>query len=134
MRCGDATELGLKLFCSPDCEERTVVTYDTARQAFVIDFTNASKDKTLDYPRLAGSPTSRLEQVVPYPLSDGDDLKLDIFIDRSVIEIFVNSDICLVQRVYPMRGDSKQFRLFAKGGSMTVKDIVKWEMDATNPW
>ena len=59
---------------------------------------------------------------------------LDIFIDRSIIEIFVNSKVCLVQRVYPTRHDSTQFRLFSEDGRVKASKLVKWEMDATNPW
>lgn len=40
----------------------------------------------------------------------------------------------MVQRVYPTREDSEQVRVFASDGSIVVRDIVKWEMDATNPW
>jgi len=61
-------------------------------------------------------------------------LNLDIFVDKSVIEIFVNGDICIVQRVYPMRGDSKQVRLFTNDHQIRARNIVKWEMGATNPW
>ncbi|HIB89318.1 TPA: hypothetical protein EYO57_19360 [Candidatus Poribacteria bacterium] len=62
------------------------------------------------------------------------EVHFDIFVDKSVIEIFVNSEICIVQRVYPMRPDSQQVRFFCKDGLITVKNIVKWEMDATNAW
>lgn len=71
---------------------------------------------------------------MPYALGDDQVLELDIFVDRSVIEMFVNSELCVVQRVYPMRPDSKQVRLFCEDGRITVRNIIKWEMDATNPW
>ena len=71
--------------------------------------------------------------MVPYAAPDGV-LDLDIFVDRSVIEIFVNSDLVLVQRVYPLRAASRQFRIFTRGGALTASGIVKWEMDAANPW
>ena len=130
----DATQFGVKLLCSDNGEEETVVTYDTQKGEFVIDFENASEEK-IDYPCGRMLLTSgSLKQTVPYALPAGGALDLDIFVDRSVIEIFVNSEICMVQRVYPMRDDSKQFRLFTKGGSVTAENIVKWEMDATNPW
>jgi len=132
---GSATTFGMKLLCSPGCEEQTVVTYDAAKQAFSIDLEKASRDTAnLKYPTRTGTDTCSYEQVVPYRPGQGDELRLDIFVDKSVIEIFVNSEVCLVQRVYPERADSKQFRLFAQDGSVTAKDIVKWKMDATNPW
>ena len=48
--------------------------------------------------------------------------------------MFVNSRICIVQRVYPTRDGSKQFRLFTEDRPIQVTNLVKWEMDATNPW
>jgi len=131
---GAATQFGMKLLCSDNSEEETVITYETQKEQFVIDFENASEEE-IDYPCGRMLLTSgSLKQTVPYALAGNEALDFDIFVDRSVIEIFVNSDICMVQRVYPMRKDSKQFRLFARDGKITVKNIVKWDMDATNPW
>jgi sucrose-6-phosphate hydrolase SacC (GH32 family) len=122
-----ATAYGIKLLCSPDGEEETAITYDIGERQFVIDFSRSSTDGSLAYPQ------GTTRQIVPYSCSSGE-LDLDIYVDRSVIEIFVNSDVVLVQRVYPTRVDSRQFRVFARGGSLSATEIVKWEMDATNPW
>ena len=97
-----ATRFGLKLRCSPGGQEETVVTYDTRRQHFIVDFDRASLDPNLVYggnPRDTTSATRR--QVVPFALQPNQPLHVDCFIDRSVIEIFVNSRICITQRVYP---------------------------------
>lgn len=130
-----AQRFGVKLFCSPDLEEETVIRYDTEQQAFIIDFENASNDKTLSY-RCGREvlKSGELKQTVPFALGDDQVLELDIFVDRSVIEVFVNSKVCIVQRVYPMRPDSKEVRLFCEDGRIAARNIVKWEMDATNPW
>ena len=123
----DAREFGIKLLCSPDGEEETTVTYHRAEAEFVIDFAKASNDTSLRYPHGA------TRQVVPYAAAGGA-LDLDIFVDRSVIEVFVSRDLVLVQRVYPLRADSRQFRIFSRDGALTASGIVKWEMDAANPW
>ena len=131
---GDTNTFGFKLLCSPDCEEETVITYDGAKKGFVIDFSDTSLADDLVYPALEGEATSSMKQIVPFePRSDGP-LHFHVFVDRSVMEIFVNFQICMVQRVYPTREDSDQVRVFASDGSIVVSDIVKWEMDATNPW
>ena len=44
----DASRFGLKLFCSPDQEEETVITYDRQKQEFTIDFEKASL-KEIEY-------------------------------------------------------------------------------------
>ena len=122
-----AAEFSIKLLCSPAGEEETTVTYHQQVREFVIDFANSSTDTSLQYPH----DTTR--QVVPYTCAGGV-LNLDIFVDRSDIEIFVNSQVVLVQRVYPVRDDSRQFKVFTRGGALTVSHIVKWELDAANPW
>ena len=135
LRPDGAQQFGVKLLCAPDGEEETVVTYDNQQQAFVIDFEKASRDKTLVY--TSGSQSLKpghFKQVIPYALDRDHPLQLDIFVDRSVLEIFVNGDICIVQRVYPTRRDSQQVRLFSNDGPLTASHLLKWGMDATNPW
>lgn len=112
-----------------------MITYDRHRSQFVIYFENASQDKNLAYPSGPQPLTSgNLKQTVPYAIEDNQALNLDVFVDKSVIEIFVNGDICIVQRVYPMRDDSKQVRQFTNDRQIRARNVVKWEMDATNPW
>ena len=50
------------------------------------------------------------------------------------VEIFVNGDICIVQRVYPTREDSQEVRLFTKDRPIRITNITKWDMEGTNPW
>ena len=112
-----------------------MIRYDARQQTFVVDFENASNDKTLSY-RCGREvlQSGNFKQTVPFALRDDQVLELDIFVDKSVIEMFVNAKLCIVQRVYPMRSDSKQVRLFCEDGRVAFRNIVKWEMDATNPW
>ena len=112
-----------------------MIRYDVGQQAFIVDFEKASNDWTLSY-RCGREvlKSGRFKQTVPYTLEADQPLELDIFVDRSVIEMFVDTEMCIVQRVYPTRSDSKQVRLFCEDGRIAVRNIVKWEMDATNPW
>ncbi|MCY3912632.1 MAG: glycoside hydrolase family 32 protein [Chloroflexi bacterium] len=135
IEANDAARFGLKVLCSPGGREETVVTYDAERQQFVVDFERASEDQGLTYGYDAGRYSRGVRrQVVPFTLEGGGRLDIDLFVDRSVIEMFVNSRICIVQRVYPTRDDSKQFKLFTEDRPVRVTNLVKWEMDATNPW
>ena len=118
---------GLKLLCSPDKREETVITYDGKTEAFVVNFEHASLNTTLRYPE------NSWNQIIPY-VNRKKELKLDIFVDRSVIEIFVNDDICIVQRVYPTMKGSTQVRFFSLDAEVQFRNITKWEMDAANPW
>jgi len=73
-------------------------------------------------------------QEAPFELSLGELLKLRIFLDRSVLEVFANSRQCMTQRIYPSLSDSLGIALFSRGGSSEVKSLDAWDTAATNPW
>ena len=66
-------------------------------------------------------------------LTDGEDLVLRIFIDRSVLEVFINKKLCLTHRVYPTLDDHKVF-IYSKNGTMMVKEFNAWKMHPSNPF
>ena len=88
---------------------------------------NASKD-------LPESERHTQEQVAPFELAAGEMLKLRIFLDRSVLEVFANGRQYVTQRIYPTRDDSLGVALFARGGKVTVKSIDAWDMEPVNSW
>ena len=61
-------------------------------------------------------------------------MELRIFIDRSILEVFVNSRQCITQRIYPTREDSRSVELYSRGGTMTIESLQAWIMAATNPY
>ena len=61
-------------------------------------------------------------------------LKLRIFMDRSVLEIFANGRQCVTQRIYPTRVDSTGIRLFARGGRATARLVEVWDMEPVAIW
>src|SRR4029077_19431124 len=51
-----------------------------------------------------------------WPRPPGDTkLELRVFIDRSIVEVFVNSRLCVAVRVYPGRSDSTGVSLRSQG-------------------
>jgi beta-fructofuranosidase len=58
------------------------------------------------------------------------ELRLHIFLDRSVLEIFANGDTCLASRIYPTRPDSLGLELFARRGGAKVKSIKVWTLES----
>ena len=53
---------------------------------------------------------------------------LRVFIDRSVVEVFVNERICLAVRVYPSRSDSRGVSLCSRGRASNVVALKIWQM------
>ena len=73
-------------------------------------------------------------QVAPFEIAAGERLKLRIFLDRSMLEVFANSRQCVTQRIYPTRSDSVGVTLFSRGGGATVHQLDAWQMSPSNPW
>jgi beta-fructofuranosidase len=64
----------------------------------------------------------------PLPLAPGESLQLHVFLDRSVVEVYANSRICLASRIYPERADSLGFGPFAERGDAPAVVLDVWEM------
>ena len=71
---------------------------------------------------------SRAPETAPVFLEDDEPLRLRVFIDRSVVEVFVNGKQCLAVRVYPGREDSLGLSLRAQGSAATLKRLDAWQM------
>ena len=63
----------------------------------------------------------------------GEPLKLRVFIDRSVVEVFVNGKLYLAMRVYPGRRDSVGVSLRAQGQDAVLKKLDAWQMQSIWP-
>jgi beta-fructofuranosidase len=76
----------------------------------------------------------RYKQEAEFELKPNESLHLHIFLDRSVMEVFVNKRLCLTHRIYPTRDDSKAIVLFSKAGTIKVPVLNAWKMNPSNPW
>jgi len=113
---GDDDEVGLILRVSPDSTEQTRLVYDRAANQLTLDTTQSSLSASARGGRHSG----------PLKLAPDEPLRLHIFIDRSVIEVFANERACVTGRVYPTRADSLGLDLLAQTGSATVADLDVW--------
>ena len=133
---------GVKVFCSPDGREETVIKYDPVEKQLIVDFIKSSVngpvrmvDYCIDYSGPENKPRGTVtQQRVPFDLKNGENLKLNIFIDHSVIEIFANDRQCITQVVYPELPESNSIKLFTQGHAITASNIKVWEMAKTNPY
>ena len=51
-----------------------------------------------------------------------------VFVDHSVVEVFVNDKVYLAMRVYPGRKDSVGVSLRAEGEDAVLKKLDAWQM------
>ncbi len=61
-------------------------------------------------------------------LDAGGTLRLHIFLDGSIVEIFANDRACLTTRIYPSQPDSGGIELFARGGEVHLSRFDCWTM------
>ena len=79
------------------------------------------------YSSTAPDALSRAPETAPLVLGD-EPLKLRIFIDKSVVEVFANGRQCVAARVYPERGDSLGVSLRAQGQDAELLALDAWQM------
>ncbi len=140
---GTATEFGVKVRCSPDGTEETTIVCMPRRGILKIDFSKSTLDDDVKYPRFTGQDEPEViddsqryasSQEAPFELAFGEPLKLHIFLDRSVLEVFANDRQCLTQRIYPTRADSLGTSIFAYGGQSILRFLDVWDMLPVNSW
>ncbi len=93
------------LLCGDDDEKGATIVYDATRGT--ISLNGAS------------------EALV---LTDGELLRLRVFVDRSLVEVIANRRVCLSAWSYPRLNESGFVRLSTVGGSAVVKWVDVWQM------
>ena len=71
---------------------------------------------------------SRPPETTAIDIGADEPLKLRIFIDRSVVEVFVNDKACVAVRVYPGLVDSIGISLRAQGSEARLLSLDAWKM------
>ena len=120
---GNASQVGVKVCRSPDGEEQTPVYFDANDKKLKVDTQKSGHTEG----------TKSIE-AGPLVLGEKERLKLRIFVDKSVVEVFANGRQAVMRRIYPSRADSIGISLFANGGPATVKMLRAWDMMPSNPY
>ena len=81
------------------------------------------------YSSLLPDVRSRAPETAPISIGRDETLKLRVFIDRSVVEVFANGRQCVALRVYPGRKDSLGVSLRAQGRDAELKSLDAWQME-----
>jgi len=61
-------------------------------------------------------------------IKEDETIDLNIFIDRSIIEVYVNNRQCLSLRTYPDREDSQTVSVLSRGNDALIKHLEAWQM------
>ena len=137
MTSADAAQYGVAVCCSPKGAERTLVYYDAVEKKLAIDTSQSSVVRDTRSAQELSDAVEAMTQTIeagPLELAPDEPLRLRVFVDRSVVEVYANDRQAVMRRIYPTREDSVGVALFARGGSAQVRAWQAWEMDATNAW
>lgn len=74
-----------------------------------------------------------LVQEAPLRLSPGEPLRLRVFLDGCMLEVFANGRQALCQQIWPTRDDSLDVRFLARDGDARINTLIVWEMKAACP-
>lgn len=120
----DAKRVGLVVRKSDDGKEFTRIYYDKEAKRIVCDRTHGSAEGAIHK-------NDRHERGM-VDLTENEPLVLEVFLDKSVIEVFVNDGVAAgITRVFPSK-NSLGIDLFTEGGSVKVKSVDAWDIDVTN--
>ncbi|MBT4611511.1 MAG: hypothetical protein HOC05_15820, partial [Gemmatimonadetes bacterium] len=119
---GGATEFGLKVRCAPDGSEETIVSLTSEPSSIQIDYRRASLRDDLTY-----QDETRI-QAAPFDFKQGEHIRLRVFLDRSVLEVFAGDRRYMAQRIYPTSPEAVEVRLFSRGGHTLFKRLSVWKM------
>ena len=81
------------------------------------------------YSSLLPDVASRAPETAPLSLKKNENLKVRVFVDKSVVEVFVNGKQCVAMRIYPGRKDSLGVSMRAQGSGAVLKSLDAWQMD-----
>ncbi|WP_339819222.1 glycoside hydrolase family 32 protein [Paenibacillus sp. FSL R7-0216] len=115
---GSEALFGFEVFRSPEGEEQTTLKFDVVGGRIVLDRSRSSQ--------AAGVHTWELAAL--YDMQQHKQLRVHLFIDHSIVEVFVNEELCLTGRVYPLRKDSEGIRLFVQGPSVAMSSLCAWNL------
>lgn len=71
---------------------------------------------------------SRAPETAEVFVANDEPLRLRVFVDRSVVEVYINGRQCVAVRVYPGRPDSTGVSLQARGRDAVLRSIHFWSM------
>jgi beta-fructofuranosidase len=71
--------------------------------------------------------------ILPFRLDEGETVKLRVFIDKSIVEVFVNGRQCVTGSVRPSRTDSKGVSIRSQGSEAQLISLDAWQMKGVGP-
>lgn len=117
-KTGTARQIGLRVRVSPNAQEATTILYDRAEGRLSIDRTRSS----------LSSDAVRSVDGGSLSLAPHDLLRLHVFLDHSIVEVYANDRRAITERIYPTLPSSQRICVFALGGEARLLAMDTWQM------
>jgi sucrose-6-phosphate hydrolase SacC (GH32 family) len=111
-------EFGLQVHGSPDGQEQTHLVYQAQSQQLSIEREQSSRNPEADHQNCS----------VVMEGDSGEVFQLHLFLDHSVLEVFVNGRYYLASRIYPQCPDRSGLTLFARRGTLKIRSLDIWDV------
>jgi beta-fructofuranosidase len=112
----EQTEIGIILCASQDGQEQTRVIFQAQERQLVLERSNPSPDVDID------------THVAPLSFEPHKAMTIHAFLDHSVLEVFVDRQVCMASRIYPAYETSNRIGLFSKNGLANIKSLDIWKL------
>ena len=113
------SKLGFSIKCSEDAGVHTDIYYDKENEKLVFDATYSGTDGW------------RIKEEAPLVLTKGENLNIDVFVDKSVVEVYANKKQAVCRRVYPENTRESIFVKFI-GDKSNIQKITVSDMAPAN--
>ena len=104
--------------------------YDGWNWSDVLDASDSLVTIDTSYSSQLPDVLSRAPETAPVFIRPDEPLKLHVFVDKSVVELFVNGRQCVAVRVYPGRDDSLGLSLRSQGQDAELRSLDAWQMQS----
>jgi beta-fructofuranosidase len=118
----NAVRMGFGIAKSADGTEKTRIYYD-----FITGYLTVDRNASSTNPSVP-----RGQMGIPYAVNQGDTLDLHVFLDGSVLEVFLNEDIVISTHIFPAGQQSTGVDAFVQGGTAQFLNLDVWEMKDMN--
>jgi beta-fructofuranosidase len=129
----EARYISVNVLRSADRSEYTAVNFhrdagkDYANRSWGVRDSIVTIDPT--FSTTGGAAEINEPQSCAFHYEEGELLELRIFVDRCIVEVFVNQQSACLTRVYPEGPDSVGFSIQARGHSAVCKKLHAWTME-----
>lgn len=131
---GKASMLELNVLRSPYITEYTRIGFyrDRGYRDNALRRRHIESRVTLDtsHSSMAEDVRSRAPETASVRLQPDEPLELRVFVDKSIVEVFVNGKQCVAARVYPDLGDATGISFESRGEDSELTRLDVWEMES----